>query len=170
MPGTESASVRAGNWMYLFFNRNDVPEIDIWKVAEESRDPQPSQINLDGKTDLSLGGPISAVYLEKSDEIHVYYISKPPPGKRTPVLKEACLKNASSDSKPVWTEKDMDLNKKGFRIDPESMLCSSVDSMGYPRVFYNQDGDLNEVFFAEFADIKGGKKDWTTTSFTGTSS
>jgi hypothetical protein len=171
MTGAESASVRAGGWMYLFFNRDDKPQIDFWKVAEESRDPKPYQIKVDGNAELSLGGAITAVYLEQKDEIHVYYIGKPPAGKKVPLLKEVCLKNASSNNEPAnWTEKDMDLNKKGWKIDGESMLCSAVDSKGYPRVFYNEADELTFVNYAEFGDIKGGGKDWTTTRFTGLSS
>jgi hypothetical protein len=170
MPGVESASVRVGNWMYLFFNRDDKPQIDFWKVAENSRKPMPYQINVDGNVDLSLGGAITAIYIEKNDAIHVYYISKPP-GKKIPVMREVCLKRASADGEPgPWSENDMDLNKKNFKIDEESMLCSAVDSNHNPRVFYNGYDELDTVNFAEFGEIKGGGKDWTTTTFTGISS
>lgn len=154
--------------MYLFFNRDDRAEIDYWKVAETSRDPQGYQISIEGKSDLSLGGAITAVYLEKKDEIHVYYIGKPQAGKKTPQLREVCLRKAAADGAPgSWEDKTMDLNKKGEKIDPESMLCSTVDSKGYPRVFYNEPEELEHVRYAAFGDVENSTgKDWTFTRFT----
>lgn len=171
MVGTESACVRAGQWMYLFFNFNDRPQVDYWKVAEESREPNQYTIKIDGKDDISGGGAIAAVYLEKKDEIHVYFISVNPEDDTEHVVREACLTNASADGAPgEWSVKNMDLNKKFFEINPSSMLMAAVDSKGYPRVFYNQK-QTKYVNFAEFNDIGStGKKEWTTTRFTGTSS
>ncbi|KAH7401252.1 hypothetical protein BKA66DRAFT_545063 [Pyrenochaeta sp. MPI-SDFR-AT-0127] len=168
MVGTESASVRAGNWMYLFFNRNDTAHIDYWKVAETSRDPVGYQIDIGGKTDLSSGGAITAVYLEGNDEIHVYYIGKPAAGKKKHLLREVCLKGAKKDGAPgPWEDKTQDLNKKDFDIDPESMLCSAVDSKGYPRIFFNSDDALEHVQYAAFKDVPGTTgKDWDETRFT----
>lgn len=171
MVGTESASVRAGNYMYLFFNTKDQPQIDFWKVAEKSRDPKRYQVSVDGNTALSGGGAITAIYLEKTDEIHLYYIGTLP-GKTVPHLREVCLRKVSQDGEPgPWDAKTQAVNKKGFKIDSESMLCSAIDSNGNPRVFYNEYEELGEVNFAEFGDVKdsAGKKDWTTTRFTGLS-
>ena len=63
----------------------------------------------------------------------------------------------------------MDLNKKPWKADQESMLCSAVDSNGYLRVFYNEHEELEAVNFAYFQDIAGGGKDWENTRFTGLS-
>lgn len=113
---------------------------------------------------------LNLVYLEKNDEIHVYYIGKVE-GKKNPYLREVCLRKASQCGEPTaWDAKTMDVNKKGFNIDEESMLCSAIDTKGNPRVFYNEFDELKEVSFAEFADVPNSTgKDWTTTRFTGLS-
>jgi hypothetical protein len=168
MVGTESASVRAGNWMYLFFNKNDSSKIDFWKVSEETREPQAYVIKVDDSTELSSGGAITAVYLEQKDEIHVFYINKPEEGKKHE-LREVCLKDAKKDSGPgKWIGGNvMTINKKGWKIHPESMLCSAVDINGNPRVFFNNlDDGLGQVHFAEYTSVGKGK-DWITTKLTG---
>lgn len=163
MPNTESASVRAGDWMYLFFNRDDSEHIDFWKVSEDSREPKAYRVNV-----KSTGGAIAVVYVPNGDRIQLYFIGPPAPGKAAPLLKEVALSNASKAGDPEgWNQVDMVLNKKEWKVDHSSMITAALDTKGCPRVFYNGHEELEHVNFAEYKELGNGKRDWTTTRFTG---
>lgn len=175
-PDVESASVRAGKWMYLFFNRNNSRTIEFWKVDDEERKPKSFTIKVAGNKDVgAIGESIAVVYLPKLDEIHAYFAAeKDVRGKTKVVIKELALRSASKDADPAdWSEDDQHLNSKNEPIDPMSILSAVIDDRDYPRLFYQKVDDLEQVSYAAYDDIRNkqggstGQKDWTTTTFTG---
>jgi hypothetical protein len=169
MPNVESATVRAGEQNYLFYNRDDKAEILYERFTEKKRDPKRHAITIGNKTDLSLGGAITAIYIKEHDTIHVYYIAPSADKHPAPMLAEVCLRRASTENPEAWTNVGMDLNKKKFRVDKDSLLCSTMNEYNKPRVFYNTFTDLEEVNFAEFKRLDTGGNDWVTTGLTGIS-
>lgn len=170
MPNVESASVRAGQQNYLFYNRNDTEYINYFKFTEEARVPTNHKISIKGNESISVGGAITAVYLEKSNEIHVYYIGMTEGDDSVPVLNEVCLKNANSKDASVWTKDGMDFNKKEYEVNKNSLLCSALSINGHPRIFFNGRRKVDDVYYAEFEVLASGGKDWESKKLTGLSS
>lgn len=152
--GVESAACRAGDWQYLFFNRENAAEIDFYRVSEKTRTPVHYYVNLktvDPKTKkettsqkLSSGGAIAAVYIKKTDCVQLYYISKPGPGKRVHRLAEVTLVNASKKDEPTtWIPGG--LMRKNIAIDKESFLCATLDDDQNPHAYYQGDEELDSV-------------------------
>lgn len=176
--GVESAACRAGDWQYLFFNRNNAAEIDFYRVSEKTRTPIHYYVNLktvdpsSGKPittqKLSSGGSIAAVYIKRTDCVQLYYISKLAPGKRVHRLAEVTLVNASKAAEPsTWIPGG--LMRKNIAIDKESFLCATLDEDENPHAYYQGDEDLDSVSVAKFEKLNGAPKsyDWEYTKFTG---
>ena len=169
MVGSESAACVAGDYSYLFFNKNDSKAIDFWKVKLSTREKKAYQVTVNGKTDLSNGGAIACVYVPSKDEINLIYIG-PDPETQDSSLREAMLSGAKTATEPkAWAEAQSLLNSKGFPVDDESMLCAALNAAEEPRVFYRRPKRANEVSFGEYKIVETGAKgkDWMTTPITG---
>ncbi|KAF3023009.1 hypothetical protein E8E14_011174 [Neopestalotiopsis sp. 37M] len=177
MSDSESASVNAGDYMYLFYNRDKNNFIDFVKVSDTTRMPNQYRVKIgtgsNATENISPGGHMTAQYLNSNneDEIHLFYVGKGvKAGKEVPVLKEAVLKGASKIGEPTnWDDKELALNRKNWRLDSKSILCSSLDQNSFPRLFYNAPDDLDEVQLAAYSQLQKGGRDWTTTTLTGIS-
>ena len=119
MVGSESAVCVAGDYSYLFFNKNDSKAIDFWKVKLSTREKKAYQVTVNGKTDLSNGGAIACVYVPRNDEINLFFIGTDPETQDLS-LREVMLKGAKTVTEPkAWAEDKSLLNSKGFAIDGE---------------------------------------------------
>ncbi|ETI27791.1 hypothetical protein G647_00240 [Cladophialophora carrionii CBS 160.54] len=180
MANTTSASVTAGDYIYVFFNQGGNTKIHGYRFTESDKEPQPFTINVDSKDDISKGGEIAALYLSvnNKDEIHLYYIGqedKPadPTNIQWNQVNEACLHGAKAKATDPasWTRTGMDLNLKRWKGEVGTYLAASLsaDANQFPRVFYRAK-DTTDVSMAEFnINSTTHKKDWTTTPLTGTS-
>ena len=169
MVGSESAVCVAGDYSYLFFNKNDSKAIDFWKVKLSTREKKAYQVTVNGKTDLSNGGAIACVYVPRNDEINLFFIGTDPETQDLS-LREVMLKGAKTVTEPkAWAEDKSLLNSKGFAIDGESMLCAALNDAQEPRVFFRRPKRATEVSFGEYKVVETGAKgkDWMTTPITG---
>lgn len=144
-----STSVRAGNWMYIFFNQENTEQIDYWRISMSNRKSQKYKVSVQGEGDnISGGGAISAIYLSHLDEIHLYYLRSKSGDKM--YLKETALRRASQDGTPEdWDMNSQALNKQSYVTLKESIVSATTDSDGTPFVFYNAD-QIDKVNCTEY--------------------
>jgi len=170
---TTSASVRAGDFIYAFFNERGNSDIRITRFTEDTRDPKTVSMEVNGSTVLSRDGEIAVVYIEKNDELHLYYVGRDDNTGEWNMLTEAALKQPKSTSTDhkYWTLTNMDLNKKRFKAASGTYLAAalSADNDQYPRVFFRAKDNNDFVSMAEFSENRKGVKDWTVTTLTGVS-